>query len=85
MDAALAEEINGEVDTDLHKLIDSYKVLLKKCVVNKSLGIHEQFEVEASATNIVYHCQHLLDIVYQLKTMLILQQQRKTAADQPAL
>lgn len=75
MDPAQAEKVNDDIDNDLYKLTDNYKLLLKKCQINQSMGINEKFEVTTAATNIVFHCQHLLDIINELKIILLLQQE----------
>jgi hypothetical protein len=52
---AQKEKLLRELDTNIYKIMDSYKTILKKGQVNTSgtIGIQEGLLTEASSTNIV--------------------------------
>lgn len=47
------EKFAREVDMNIYKLLDAYRVLLTRSVVEKSLSIHEDFESQAAAASLV--------------------------------
>lgn len=42
-----------DLDTNIYKIMDAYRLLLKKSHVGSSTSVHEQLQVETASSNIV--------------------------------
>ena len=52
---AQKDKILRELDTSLYKIMDSYRVILKKSQVNTTgyVNVHEELQIETASTSIV--------------------------------
>ena len=47
------EKFIRDVDTNLFKVMEAYRILLKRSHIGSSISIHEDLHVDTAATNIV--------------------------------
>jgi hypothetical protein len=58
------ENFLRDLDTNVYKLIDSYRTLLKKGQINSSAGIHEEFPVGTATSSIVLTIKYLFENLF---------------------
>ena len=66
------DKFKRDLDTNISKLIDAYRTLLKKSELSSTVGIHEELQVSTATASISFHCQALLDQINELKLQIIL-------------
>jgi len=68
----VSEKYRRDIDTNISKLIDAYRTLLKKSQLSNTIGIHEELQINTATASISFHCQALLDRINDLKLQIIL-------------
>jgi hypothetical protein len=83
--SAAQDDFKRKVDMNVTRMVESYRILLKGGVIEKSLPPHTGLQLSAAASNIVFHSHALLDQVNELRLQLILQDSNKqgTPPDAP--
>ena len=76
--AVVQDDFKRKVDQNVTRLVESYRILLKSGVVDKSLAPHAQLQLQTATSNVVFHSHALLDQVNELRLQICLQDPLKT-------
>mmetsp|Transcript_4494 Transcript_4494/g.10139 ORF Transcript_4494/g.10139 Transcript_4494/m.10139 type:complete len:85 (-) Transcript_4494:167-421(-) len=60
-----------DLDTNIYKLMESYRLLIRKGQVGTS-NVHEQLQVETASSNILLHSHALLEQIHDIRTQILL-------------
>lgn len=66
-----ADDFRRKVDTNISRLVESYRLLLKCSVVEKSLSPHTHLQLSTASANIVLHGHSLLDQINELRLQVV--------------
>lgn len=69
------DKFTKELDTNLYKITEAYRTLLKKAQIDESYSNHEAFQIETASASLVTHAQAILDQIHDLRMHILLQQQ----------
>ena len=72
--SSLSTEFNRKVDANAARLVESYRILLKKAQVGSSVEPQDELVLSTSASNIALHTHELLDQVNELRLQFVLHQ-----------
>ena len=72
MSGVVQDDFKRKVDMNVTRMVESYRILLKGGMIEKSLPPHSQLHLSTAATNIVFHSHALLDQVNELRLQLAL-------------
>ena len=64
--------IQMDVAAITSRIIDSYRLLLKRSVLEESLSVHEELQISNATGTIIFNSQSLLDIIQELRLKLLL-------------
>jgi hypothetical protein len=73
----VVRDFNRSVDGHVSRLIDSYRLLLQKAVVEDTVGPQLELQLETVSSNVIYHAHALLDKIHELKLELLLDDKSK--------
>jgi hypothetical protein len=70
--SAQQDDFKRKVDMNISRLVESYRILLKGGLLEKSMAPHNQLQLSTAAANISYHSHALLDQVNELRLQIVL-------------
>jgi len=68
---SLKENFVRDLDSNIYKLLDSYRLLLRINTVDSSTSIHEEHQLSVLSANIVLHSQSLLNQIDALRKQIV--------------
>jgi len=57
-------------DAIVSRIVDSYRLLLKRSVLEESISIHEELQIGNATGTIIFNSQSLLEIIQELRLKL---------------
>jgi hypothetical protein len=63
------------VDATISRIVDSYRLLLKRSVLEESISVHEELQISNASGTVILNSQALLEIIQELRLKLILLKQ----------
>ena len=81
MSLALSSEFKRTVDANTARLVESYRILLKKSQIGNSLEPQTELLTATAAANIAYHAHALLDQISELRMHFLLLEEVDTDID----
>lgn len=73
--SAIADDFKRKVDMNVSRLVESYRILLKGGIIEKSVPPHATLQLATASSNIVFHSHSLLDQINELRVQIILNDQ----------
>jgi hypothetical protein len=68
-------EFERELDVNISRLVDSYRTLLKKSMVEEdSMSRHEDLQCATASASIIHHAQRILDQIAELRMQIVLKE-----------
>ena len=68
----LSDNFNRKVDGTTARLVESYRMLLRKGVIEDSVEPQTELQMNTAAANIAYYSQSLLDQINELRMEILL-------------
>jgi hypothetical protein len=80
MSLTLSGEFKRQVDANTARLVESYRIILKKSQIGGSLEPQTDLLLSTAAANISFHAHALLDQINEIRLHLLLQVEEEDAA-----
>ncbi len=72
----LHEKFNRNVDATTARLVESYRMLLRKGVIEDSVEPQAELQMDTAVSNIAFHTQNLLNQINELRMQIIMQKSK---------
>ena len=59
-----------DCDAIISRIIDSYRLLLKRSVLEESISVHEELQISNATGTLILNSQSLLEIIQELRLKL---------------
>ena len=74
------EEQERELTVNISRLVDCYRTLLKKAMIEgDDVSRHEELQCSTAANSIVHHAQCILDQISEMRMQVVLQTTKSSA------
>jgi hypothetical protein len=80
MSLTLSGEFKRQVDANTARLVESYRIILKKSQISGSLEPQTELLLSTAAANISFHAHALLDQINEIRLHLLLQVEEEGAS-----
>jgi hypothetical protein len=72
MSITISGEFKRQVDANAARLVESYRILLKKAQVGNSLEPQDELLISTAISNITFHAHSFLDQINEMRMHLLL-------------